>query len=316
MKVKTFVETAGNFDERELLFKFHNGVKHTLNHLDATLDIGHSYSPCDVAVIMGSWKPRDRNHHVVRNSVINEAKCFLVIETPLLGRKMVESHLHYRIGVNGFLNNAGQFILQNCPDDRLAKLEIQWPGWQNDNRDNIVLLLQLPGDASLRGINIYEWATHAVKKIRKFSNRPIRVRTHPSHTPKEGDEFHQFVYNVAMVPDSNVTFSLGKEMPLEEELSKAFCTVSFSSGSSIDSVLAGVPTIACDPGNFAFDVSSNYLDRVEDPLKANTQQVVQWLSNLAYSQWTAEEMENGIAWQHLRPIIDRIPQVPQGKKSK
>lgn len=314
MKVKIFLETAGNFDERELLFKFYDGARLAGSRFDVKLDIGSAWSPCDVAVIMGSWKPRDKAHHVVRNSVVASASCFVVIETPLLGRKVFSPNTHYRIGVNGFLNNAGKFFRHNCPADRLHDLGIAWPGWQNQGRDNILLLLQLPGDASLRGTNIYEWAKWAVCEIRKYSDRPIKVRTHPDHTPKEGDEFHNFVFDLAMNGNSNVAFSNGKTISLQQDLESAYCTVAFSSGSSIDSVLAGVPAITCDPGNFAFDISSHYIQDIGHPLQVDVGTVEQWLCNLAYSQWTAEEMKNSVAWQHLVPVIESIPQPAKGKR--
>lgn len=314
MKVKIFLETAGNFEERELLFKFYDGAKLAGSRFDVKLDIGSTYSPCDVAVIMGSWKPRDKAHHVVRNSVVAAASCFVAIETALLGRKVLEPNTHYRIGVNGFLNNAGKFFVNNCPADRLHNLDIAWPDWQNFGRNNILLLLQLPGDASLRGTNVYEWAQWAVREIRKHSDKPIRVRTHPAHNPKAGDEFHDFVFDLAMNGDSGVSFSCGKTISLKQELEAAYCTVAFSSGSSIDSVLAGVPAITCDPGNFAFDISSHYIEDVKHPMQVDVATVQQWLANLAYSQWTAEEMKNSAAWRHLVPVIESIPQMPKGKR--
>jgi hypothetical protein len=96
MLIKTFLETAGTFEEREMLSRFHNGivqatgtqynVENYLNGVGAFLDIGQGYSHCDVAVMLGSWKNRDKNHHQVRASVAGNSGCFLVIETPLLGR--------------------------------------------------------------------------------------------------------------------------------------------------------------------------------------------------------------------------------------
>lgn len=314
MKIKVFVESAGTFDEREILYKFAQGISSCGSRFDVKLDIGQAYSPCDVAVILGSWKARDKAHHVIRTSVATESKCFVVIETALLGRRVFQPNSHHRIGVNGYLNNAGKFYTENCNTDRLHDLGINWSGWQNDHDGNILLLLQLPGDASLRGINVYDWAVWAVTKIRQHTDRPIRVRTHPSHNPKEGDEFHQFVYEMAMAGNNNISFSLGKNTTLAQELSQSFCTVAFSSGSSIDSILAGVPTIACDPANFAFEVSSNYIEEIENPRKSSAPTILQWLSNLAYSQWTTDEMRNGTAWYHLVPIIDSLPQVPRGKK--
>lgn len=326
MRIKTFLETAGNFDERELLTRFHSGIARHLNNNEefsafsgtgAYLDINPEYSACDVAVMMGSWKNRDSSHHVVRQSVVKSAPVFIVVETPLLGRVMFQKNKQFRIGVNGFLNNSGMFFLDNCPGDRLEKLGIKWEGWKHKKDGDIILMLQLPGDASLRGINLYDWARDAIEKIRKHSNRKIIIRTHPGHGIKDTDEFYKFATHLYM-QNINVSVSNGKETPLENDMSNAYCTVTYSSGSGIDSILSGIPTIATDPGNFAWDVSSRYLSHIENVVKADDKTIKQWLANLAYSQWSIDEMESGIVWKHLEPIIMKLysTNLIQRKKSK
>jgi hypothetical protein len=328
MLIKTFLETAGTFEEREMLSRFHNGIVKTqcpesnienyLSNEGAYLDIGQGYSVCDVAVMLGSWKNRDKNHHQVRASIAGNSGCFVVIETPLLGR-IVEftKNKHFRVGVNGFLNNSGLFYQGNYPQDRLEQLGISWNGWQNNKDGHIVLMLQLPGDASLRGINIYEWTEYCIKKIRSFSNRKIVIRTHPAHNIKESDEFYRFIIeNLILVKDNNIEISLSKEKSLDNDLKGAYCTVTYSSGSGIDSIMKGIPTIAMDPGNFAWNVSSRYPNEVENLKLADAEEITQWLSNLAYSQWTVEEMEQGKPWLHLLPIINTIVENSRTKKKK
>jgi hypothetical protein len=82
--------------------------------------------------------------------------------------------------------------------------------------------------------------------------------------------------------------------------------VAYTSGSSIDSVLNGVPAIAVDPGNFAWDISTNYLNEIENIKLASDDDVNQWLNNLSYSQWSPLEMYNGTAWRHLVPLINQL----------
>lgn len=316
MIIKTFVATASNFDEQEILQKFHHGITNAAVDNEVVLDIDNRYSRCDVGIILGSWKPKDKDWHIIRNSIANESRCFIVIETALLGRKVHESNTHHRIGVNGFLNNSGKFTANNCDSSRFDQLGISWNGWRNNHNGDIVLMMQLPGDASLRGINSYNWALHAIKQIREVTDRPIKIRTHPAFNPKDGDEFHQFVFNTAMSGASNISFSDGKLHPLSRDLDGAYCTVAYSSGSSIDSILAGIPTVACDPGNFAYELSTNFLEQINALRFAEPHQVMQWLYNLAYSQWTVDEMYNGTAWRHLLPIIEQVHENLPKKKSK
>ena len=301
MIIKIFLETAGSFDEREILTKFYHGIKASAGtDTQVDLELYNTYSPCDVGVILGSWKPRDKNHHNVRNDVVENAPCFVVVETPLLGRVVSSQHAQHRIGINGFLNHAGRFNYGDHDDSRLNTLGIKWEGWNQNPQGHILLMLQLPGDASLRGANLYEWAGHAVDRIRAVTERPIVIRTHPAHSIKDSDEFHYLVSSLTVLGGyPEIRFSLGKHHSFADDIKDAFCSVSYSSGSSIDSVLAGVPTVAADPANFAWDISTNYLNEIENVALAEPEQVQQWLNNLSYSQWSPEEMYDGTAWQHL-----------------
>jgi hypothetical protein len=167
-------------------------------------------------------------------------------------------------------------------------------------------MLQLPGDASLRGINMYDWANYAIGKIRSVTDRPIIIRTHPAHSIKDSDEFHNLVSSVALSGGSDITFSLGKHKSFADNIAGAYCSVAYSSGSSVDSVLHGVPTVAADPGNFAWNISTNYLEDIEKIKRATEADINQWLNNLSYSQWSLSEMHNGTAWRHLASLLNRI----------
>jgi hypothetical protein len=308
MLVKIFLETAGDFEEREILTKFYNGiVKSADKNTQVALELYNSYTPCDVGIILGSWKPRDKNHHNIRNDVVENAPNIVVIETPLLGRVVNQKNKQHRIGINGFLNHGGVFNYGKHKDSRIKKLGIEWKGWRHNPEGHILLMLQLPGDASLRGINLYEWVDYAIKKIRSVTNRPIVIRTHPAHGIKNSDEFHNLVSSVALSgSSSNISFSLGRNKSFADDISGAFCSVAYTSGSSIDSVFNGVTAIAVDPGNFAWDISTNYLNEIENIKLASDDDVNQWLNNLSYSQWSPLEMHNGTAWRHLVPLINQI----------
>lgn len=314
MLIKVFLQTAGNFEEKELLMKFYEGIREIESDRGKKefkqyigngvfLDSNYHYTNCDVAIMMGSWKDRERDHHTVRNSIVENARCFIVIETPLLNRVVFQPSRQHRVGVNGFLNNQGTFCQKNHDQKRLNHLEIDWSGWKNDENGHILLLLQLPGDASLRGINIYTWASNTATRIRKYTDRKIVIRTHPSHKPKDTDDWYKFYTDISMNV-KNIDFSLGKDKNIKEDLKDAYCSVAYTSGSSIDSIVNGIPTLATDPGNFAFEISSRFVEEIENLKLSDNATVKQWLQNLSYSQWSPEEMQNGEIWIHLLPIVN------------
>jgi len=323
MKVKIFQESAGNYLEYDILKQFYDGA-HKSNNVDKyegikkrdsipyvdlwdiKYSLANDWDECDVAVIMGSWKPeRDKPHHNVRSAVVRKAPLFICIETPLLGRKMFEENVHQRVGINGFLNNQATFYPTDMPSDRFNNLDIGWNGWKRKEDGHILLMLQLPGDASLRGMEMFKWAAWAINEIRKHSDKKIIVRTHPGHNPKDSDSVHKFVADVARGPHKDIEWSIGgrEGTTLQQDLKGASVSISYTSGSAIDSVLAGIPTITCDPGNMAYDISSKYIRNLNNPHMETDKAVKQWLYNLAYSQWTHREFQDGTCWKHLQPMI-------------
>jgi hypothetical protein len=61
--------------------------------------------------------------------------------------------------------------------------------------------------------------------------------------------------------------------------------------------------VAADPGNFTWDISTNYLEDIEKIKLATDDEINQWLNNLSYSQWSPVEMHNGTAWKHLLSLL-------------
>lgn len=328
MIVKTFLQTARDFNEHEILRKFYEGIAaYSLSSdlsVECHMDLEDAYSFCDVAIMFGSWKSREKGHHLIRTSIAQQANCFICIETPLLNRSVHEQNTQYRLGVNGFLNNSGVFTdtRDEYPSDRLENLKISWQGWKNNPDGHILLLLQLPGDASLRGQNIYEWAFHTIQAVRNYTDKKIVVRPHPLAPLRTGEEFYDFFFKLHKEKISNVSVSDAKEKTLSQDLSESCFSISYTSGSAIDSILYGIPTISTDPGNFAYEISSRYTEEIPDVRRSTNEQVHQWLKKLAYHQWSVEEMHNGKAWEYLYPIVkcqtetDRFAVVQDKKKKK
>jgi hypothetical protein len=333
MNIKIFMATATTSEERDTLRYFGQGVEKWVNEniSDAdkenlpTVRIGrwtalnrptHSveyeynegYVPCDIAVMFGSWKPREKGHHVVRSSVAGSAKTFICIETPLLSRRTDTTNQYYRIGINGFLNQSAYWPEPESvhANSQLSRLGIKWTGWDSNPKGHVLLALQLPGDASLRGIDINEWALRSIRSIRVWTDRPITIRSHPLISDR-GFEHHIPLLAQAMKENiSNITWSDGAVVPWATDLKGAYCTVTYTSGLAIDSVLAGIPTVACDPGNFAWDISTQSLDEIESLKFANDHVINEWLAQLAMCQWNYKQMRSGQAWQHLMSTLETI----------
>lgn len=340
MNIQIYMNSAGHNREREVLRCMHDGImsveipddkvkadmlKSMSKDLGRKRKVEYTYEPtyqkADVSVFLGSWKPdRTRSWHETRTDLATKSKCFICIETPLLGRKMFEKDSYHRVGINGFLNRAAYWGEdKDYPDDRLKKLGYEYKGWKKPKElgDTIVVALQLAGDASLRGNDINEWCIDTIHQLRKYTDKPIEVRTHPGVSEK-GMGNHDELARYFMFQYGNiqgVKFVNGKDVPWEEHLKKAYAVVAYSSGLSIDAVAQGVPVIACDEGNFAWQVAEKKLSNINNIELASEQQVYQWLANLAYMQWSPEEMENGKCWQHLKPTVEKILLLEEEKRA-
>lgn len=330
MKIKIFMASANNGKERDILRDFGKGIeswiKNQITPQDIRLDtvrIGRweqfsnipehtlefeyaEYTPCDVAVMFGSWKPREKGTHQTRNSVALNANKFFVIETPLLNRRTDQFNTSWRVGLNGYLNRSAKWALLTPADaeHRLTDMKISWPGWQHNQDGHIILVLQLSGDASLRGQDINEWALDCVTQLRRITDKKIVIRSHPLCSDRGFNDHADLAMNILSSGLPNIQLSDGAVVPWKQELENAYCTVTYSSGMAIDSVLSGIPTIACDDGNFAYGFSSNTVEEVNSLRLATKEEIEQWLIFLAGCQWSAKEMRSGAAWQYLVKLLE------------
>jgi hypothetical protein len=328
MHIKIFLNSANSDEERTLLLQFGEGVQNWINRTQVEIDqtyqsnigkwkpeSGHclqytsadEYEDCDVAVIFGSAKPREKGHHLVRSSVFSRSECFVVLETPLLARRTNEANQYWRVGINGYLND-NTFWPEVDPGVTRRSLFVDpWAGWKNSLDGHILLALQLPGDASMRGRDVSTWAYDTIQKIRSYSNRPLRIRSHPLTSDRAWTVYHSLLAKL-MVNDlhHNITLSDGALVPWSKDFQDAYCTVSFTSGVSVDSVLQGIPVLPTDPGNFTWGFSSHLFTELDKLQMASAGIIEQWLENLAWAQWSGNEMQQGLTWARLLPKILQI----------
>ena len=97
-----------------------------------------------------------------------------------------------------------------------------------------------------------------------------------------------------------VTVQEGSKENLVPTLDGAYCTVTYTSGLGVDSVMNGTPTIAYNPGNFAYDISTRFIDSINSIAYPDREQ---WIKNLSYCQWNISEIQEGLPWEHLRVLL-------------
>lgn len=300
--VGIFLNSANDARFVKLLHDMQWGISEANDTAFVTYD-DSDIRECDIAVIFGSWKDRDTPWHNCKRRIVSSTRPFVCIETPLIGRGPVTDILEdewYRIGVNGFLADSGRFFNQNksYPSDRWEKisqkLNVELLPWKQDG-SYIVVALQLPGDASLRGVNVTKWAADTVEKLRRYTNRHIVVRT-----PQLDREFDpENILRIRSI--DGVSLQQGTRENLFHTLDNAYATVSYSSGFGIDSAIRGVPAVAINSGSFAYSLGNNNLSQIENLNRSEDRE--QWLYNLSYAQWSRKEIRDGRAWTHIKSLL-------------
>lgn len=219
-----------------------------------------------------------------------------------------------RLGWNSYQYGEADYNNINSPPDRWKMIEknyqIKRQDWKQ-NGDYVLLLLQKPGDSSLNKIYIeqgykrYEaWILDTVKEIRKHTDRKIRIRPHINQQTagyRTAERVSQEVVNCEVSPNYawHPEYGHSGGDGLQTDLRDAWCTVTYNSLSSVESVLSGTPVVTLDSTCMAWPVAEHSLKNIENINRNKS--IDQWLYDCAYTCWTGTELARGEAWEHLKP---------------
>ncbi len=128
------------------------------------------------------------------------------------------------------------------------------------------------------------YAREVFREIKRLTDRPIVYRPKPSWREA--------------VPIDGSRFSVGKE-GIMAALTNAHCMVTHGSNACFEAALMGIPTIVLGDA-VAKPIGSTEIADIDSPHLGKR---VQWFANLAYHQWTENEMRRGEAWEIIRQWI-------------
>lgn len=274
--MKVIVYTANNDSENNVLQAFYDGCEAEKDIRD--LD---GYEPSEVAVVFGTHKKQVPISYR-RGNVVHQQKArgkdVVILETGYIFRGSGEDN-YYAAGLNG-LNGRADFRNKNSNPDRLSDLiskGLRIKPWR-ETGTHILLCGQVPWDASVDHIDFLKWTAVTADVLYRATGRPVVYRPHPlAKTPAP----------------PGTTLSVNKSV--EEDLEDCWCVVTFNSNSGLDAVLNGIPVVAMDEGSMAMPVATN-IGSIDAPKMPDR---IQWLSDIAYAQWTPQEMREGETWAHL-----------------
>lgn len=173
---------------------------------------------------------------------------------------------YYRLVPNGrYYTDLG-----DMPGDRWATLGLQVKPWRKTG-DHVVIVPVSKFVAAYNGFDAHDWLAETYDQVKSHTDRPIVVK------PKDS------------------------ERPLASVLENAWALVTMESNAAVDAVLSGIPVFT-SPQAAASRVGSTDLSELETPAMPDR---AQHLANLAYQQWTVEEIRSGRAKAVLREQISQ-----------
>lgn len=257
----------------------------SLSQLGHTL-VKNSYD-ADAALIWSVlWHGRMLPNQKVWQHYRSQNKSVVVVEVGSIKRGIT-----WKVGLNG-INRDAYFGTGNMDDLRSRKLELELKPWQ---RSGEYILICGQHDRSLQWQNMpsmSNWFLQTYDSIRKHTDRPIVFRPHPRCRLPEIERGLKYVYRQdplqisGTYDDYNLNFD------------NIWATINYSSNPGIHSVIAGVPAFV-GAGSLAYDAANDIdlLCNIEKPLMPDRQQ---WLNDYAWTEYTVEEIAQGLPWQRLR----------------
>jgi len=238
---------------------------------------------------------RDTFIHTTKGCVFKNSNAkILFFESPVLERnpfKKLKYQKYVRVMINENFGNNNFIKKYYTNSSRFENLNIKLKSWTK-SKGKILIINQLAGDSAIDPINPYDWLEDSIIKIRKITSKKILIRDHPQQL--ENDKKN--MKNILKKYDVN----LSKNKKIEDDLIKSEVCVTFSSGSAIDSLIAGVPVIATDKRSFAYEICENKLENI---LKINKQDRTKLLGAMANIHWELKEIQNMKFWEFFFQLL-------------
>jgi hypothetical protein len=233
------------------------------------------YEECDIAVIYGAKKNAyqatwPKGEILARHS----GRRLIMVESAFVKRGE-----YWQIGWGGQAGHA-YFCERTVPFDRWESFGIPLKPWRYRHDGPIVICGQLPRDTQVQDVDFIGWVKYVFSY---YQERGLKVMFRPHPMDKDP---HQFGIDAKYLDFRT----------LEKTLDDARCLVTFNSTSAVDGIIAGVPTIVADKGSIAHDIAQNDID---DVFRLEAPDRTVFCSMLGYSQWSLDEIKEGLAWRHL-----------------
>lgn len=196
----------------------------------------------------------------------------------------------WKVGLNG-INRDAYFGPSGNDNSRSNNIGITLTPWTHQGE---FILVCGQHDKSLQWTNMSRmsnWFLDTYDEIRKYTSRTIIFRPHPRCRL---EHIERGLHNVTRREPQYIN---GTYDDFDMGFSDIFATVSWSSNPGIHSIINGVPAFV-GPSSLAYPVANDIsnMAKILDPIRPDRQQ---WLNDYAHTEWTIEEISQGIPLKRL-----------------
>lgn len=230
----------------------------------------NQYEPADVVVTIG-WNHAIAAIHTDQNK---HEKPSLAISDGFV-RRGWKPGAYFAVTRNGLHAYGDQIGLM--PGDRWAKLGVKLHPWRTNTNGHILIAHQ--HTPAFDGHDRQPWFHETIRLLRARTKREFILRPHPRDRDRS-----------ALPPGCLVS-----TRSFREDLENAWAVVTYDSNMAVDALLYGVPVFTAGKTK-ADPLACHDIELIEKPPKPDRQQ---WAHDLAYSQWSVNELRAGLPWLHL-----------------
>ena len=189
----------------------------------------------------------------------------------------------WKVAING-INRDAYFGPTNNTSERVDSLGLELKPWRYDG-EYILICGQHEQSLQWKDMpRMSTWVMETIDTIQKYTDRPIIFRPHPRcKLPHIETEFTN-------VRRQDPQYINGTYDDFDMNFKNIYATVNWSSNPAIHSVIEGIPAFT-GPSSLAHDVALQDFSQIDNPLYCDRRQ---WLNDYAYTEWTVEEISQGL----------------------
>jgi len=265
-----------------------------------------TYQPSEVAVILGWVHEHGKTaaHLQFRQEILNGQRAAggrtVIADSNLFLYKNRDNPGYWlRYSYDGIFANTGEYCDQTPDPNRWARIQqqckVQLEPWRQSG-DHILLCLQRDGGWSMSGWDVIDWALKNTIEIRKYSDRPIRIRPHPGD--KKASKYCERLLKLCLgrgLPNIEIS---QPGSSLTDDFDDCWAVVNHNSSPGVAAVIQGIPVILTDPERSqARDMATQGINRIENPLMPDRDA---WIQRISQFHWSHAELQSGACWAHMK----------------